>query len=142
MYEVIRPGARPQPYDRHVGRYGARLAALALFGLAWLGSGTARGALSLAGPFRLGSSASMEATAVGLRGPELGPPLWAVKASGGGSPLIHVSTRGLSMPDLYFLGLTWQHTRGSALVDWVKDVAAYLAEQIRAFRTSARRRAS
>lgn len=26
MYEMIRPGARPQPYDRHVGRYGARLA--------------------------------------------------------------------------------------------------------------------
>lgn len=46
------------------------------------------------------------------------------------------------MPDLYFLGLTWQHTRGSALVDWVKDDPAYLAEQIRAFRTSARRRAA
>ena len=24
---MIQPGARPQPYDRHVGRYGARLAA-------------------------------------------------------------------------------------------------------------------
>ena len=26
-------------------------------------------------------------------------------------------------PGLYFLGLTWQHTRGSALIGWVKDDA-------------------
>jgi putative flavoprotein involved in K+ transport len=31
---------------------------------------------------------------------------------------------------LYFLGLTWQHTRGSALIGWVKDDAEYLAQQI------------
>jgi putative flavoprotein involved in K+ transport len=35
---------------------------------------------------------------------------------------------------LYFLGLPWQHTRGSALLGWVKDDAEYLAEQIAAFR--------
>jgi putative flavoprotein involved in K+ transport len=34
---------------------------------------------------------------------------------------------------LYFLGLTWQHTRGSALVGWVKDDAAFVAEQVKAF---------
>lgn len=33
-------------------------------------------------------------------------------------------------PGLYFLGLPWQHTRGSALLGWVKDDAAYIADQI------------
>jgi putative flavoprotein involved in K+ transport len=33
-------------------------------------------------------------------------------------------------PGLYFLGLPWQHTRGSALLGWVKDDAAHLAERI------------
>ncbi|HEX4746706.1 MAG TPA: NAD(P)/FAD-dependent oxidoreductase [Gaiellaceae bacterium] len=35
-------------------------------------------------------------------------------------------------PGLYFLGLTWQHTRGSALLGWVKDDAEFIAEQIAA----------
>jgi hypothetical protein len=33
---------------------------------------------------------------------------------------------------LFFLGLTWQHTRGSALLGWVKDDAEFIAEQIAA----------
>jgi putative flavoprotein involved in K+ transport len=33
---------------------------------------------------------------------------------------------------LNFLGLTWQWTRGSALIGWVKDDAAFLAERIAA----------
>ena len=33
-------------------------------------------------------------------------------------------------PGLYFLGLTWQYTRGSALLGWVKDDAQYIADQI------------
>ncbi len=37
-------------------------------------------------------------------------------------------------PGLYFLGLTWQHTRGSALLGWVKDDAEYIAREIAAFR--------
>ena len=37
-------------------------------------------------------------------------------------------------PGLYFLGLTWQHTRGSALLGWVKDDAEFIAQQIDAFR--------
>jgi putative flavoprotein involved in K+ transport len=42
--------------------------------------------------------------------------------------------RGVTdVPGLYFLGLTWQHTRGSALIGWVEDDAEYLAEQIKAF---------
>jgi putative flavoprotein involved in K+ transport len=41
-------------------------------------------------------------------------------------------------PGLYFLGLTWQHTRGSALLGWVKDDAEYIADQISAFRPAAR----
>ena len=40
-------------------------------------------------------------------------------------------TRGVTAsPGLYFLGLPWQHTRGSALLGWVKDDAEYLAKQI------------
>jgi putative flavoprotein involved in K+ transport len=31
---------------------------------------------------------------------------------------------------VYFLGLTWQHTRGSALIGWVKDDAEFIADQI------------
>jgi putative flavoprotein involved in K+ transport len=35
-------------------------------------------------------------------------------------------------PGVYFLGLTWQHTRGSALLGWVKDDAEFLTGQIAA----------
>jgi putative flavoprotein involved in K+ transport len=42
--------------------------------------------------------------------------------------------RGVTdVPGLYFLGLSWQHTRGSALLGWVKDDAAFIADQIAAF---------
>jgi putative flavoprotein involved in K+ transport len=42
-----------------------------------------------------------------------------------------VHERGVTAsPGLYFLGLTWQHTRGSALIGWVKDDADYLAHRI------------
>ena len=41
-------------------------------------------------------------------------------------------------PGLYFLGLTWQHTRGSALIGWVKDDARHIAEQIAARQTAHR----
>jgi putative flavoprotein involved in K+ transport len=41
--------------------------------------------------------------------------------------------RGVTdVPGLYFLGLTWQWTRGSALIGWVKDDATFLAERIAA----------
>jgi putative flavoprotein involved in K+ transport len=40
-------------------------------------------------------------------------------------------TRGVTpSPGLYLLGLTWQHTRGSALLGWVAADAAFLAGQI------------
>lgn len=44
----------------------------------------------------------------------------------------HVShSRGLTnQPGLAFLGLPWQHTRGSALLGFVKDDAAFLAGQL------------
>jgi putative flavoprotein involved in K+ transport len=39
-----------------------------------------------------------------------------------------VHRRGVTdVPGLYFLGLSWQHTRGSALLGFVNDDAAYLA---------------
>ena len=40
-------------------------------------------------------------------------------------------------PGLFFLGLTWQHTRGSALIGWVKDDAEYIAERIAAYQAKA-----
>jgi putative flavoprotein involved in K+ transport len=46
-----------------------------------------------------------------------------------------VHERGVTAsPGLYFVGLTWQHTRGSALLGWVKDDATYIAEKVAAFR--------
>jgi putative flavoprotein involved in K+ transport len=45
--------------------------------------------------------------------------------------------RGVTdVPGLYFLGLTWQHTRGSALIGWVKDDAEFIAERIEAYERS------
>src|SRR4051794_4088678 len=42
-----------------------------------------------------------------------------------------VHRRGVTAaPGLYFLGMPWQHTRGSALLGWVKDDAQYIADQI------------
>jgi putative flavoprotein involved in K+ transport len=45
-------------------------------------------------------------------------------------------------PGLYFLGLTWQYTRGSALLGWVKDDAEFLAGRIDAHATTTRTRAT
>ena len=49
-----------------------------------------------------------------------------------------VHRRGVTeSPGLHFLGLSWQHTRGSALLGWVKDDAEYISQQIAASRPSA-----
>ena len=51
--------------------------------------------------------------------------------------------RGVTdVPGLYFLGLTWQHTRGSALLGWVKDDAEFIADQIAAHQDALNRDAS
>jgi putative flavoprotein involved in K+ transport len=48
-----------------------------------------------------------------------------------------VHRRGVTdSPGLYFLGLSWQHTRGSALLGWVRDDAEHIAQQIKSFRPS------
>jgi putative flavoprotein involved in K+ transport len=54
-----------------------------------------------------------------------------------------VHRRGVTQsPGLYFLGLSWQHTRGSALLGWVKDDAEHIAQRINTFRPAqAERRA-
>ena len=42
-----------------------------------------------------------------------------------------IHARGVTAaPGLYFLGMPWQHTRGSALLGWVKDDAQHIADQI------------
>jgi putative flavoprotein involved in K+ transport len=49
--------------------------------------------------------------------------------------LIH--ERGVTLsPGLYVLGLTWQHSRTSALLGWVANDSAYLAERIDAMSMS------
>jgi putative flavoprotein involved in K+ transport len=49
-----------------------------------------------------------------------------------------VHQRGVSeSPGLYFLGLSWLHTRGSALIGWVKDDAEYIAHKINTFQRTA-----
>ncbi len=48
-----------------------------------------------------------------------------------------IHERGVAAtPGLYFLGLPWQHTRGSALLGWVKDDAHYLAGHISTYQRS------
>ena len=50
--------------------------------------------------------------------------------------LIH--TRGITpSPGLYFIGLPWQHTRGSALLGWVKHDAAHIAQAVEARKSTA-----
>ena len=45
--------------------------------------------------------------------------------------------RGVTdVPGHYFLGLTWQYTRGSALIGWVKDDAEYIAQRIAEYQGS------
>jgi putative flavoprotein involved in K+ transport len=42
-----------------------------------------------------------------------------------------IHRRGVTdVPGLYFLGLSWQHTRGSALLGFVNEDAGYLADRI------------
>jgi putative flavoprotein involved in K+ transport len=42
-----------------------------------------------------------------------------------------VHRRGVTdVPGLYFLGLSWQHTRGSALLGFINDDAAWLADRV------------
>jgi putative flavoprotein involved in K+ transport len=39
--------------------------------------------------------------------------------------------RGVTeLPGLYFIGQDWQHTRGSALLGWVKEDAEFIADQV------------
>jgi putative flavoprotein involved in K+ transport len=46
-----------------------------------------------------------------------------------------IHRRGVTdAPGLYFLGLTWQFTRGSALLGWVKDDAEHIAREIATLR--------
>ena len=41
--------------------------------------------------------------------------------------------RGVTdVPGLYFLGITWQWTRGSALIGWVREDATFIAREIAA----------
>ena len=48
--------------------------------------------------------------------------------------------RGVTdVPGFCFLGLTWQHTRGSALIGWVKDDAQFIAERIAALQEATAR---
>jgi putative flavoprotein involved in K+ transport len=54
--------------------------------------------------------------------------------------LVHRKREVTEVPGFYFLGLTWQHTRGSALLGWVKDDAEFIATQIATFASAQRDR--
>ena len=82
------------------------------------------------GPFsdgaRLEPSTVIWATGFGLDHSWIHAPIF-----GADGHLVH--ERGVTAsPGLYFIGLPWQHTRGSALLGWVKDDAEYVARQISA----------
>jgi putative flavoprotein involved in K+ transport len=80
---------------------------------------------------RLTPSSVIWATGFGLDHSWIDAPVF--DADGG---LVH--ERGMTaVPGLSVLGLPWQHTRGSALLGWVGDDAAYLAERIGAGRSGA-----
>jgi putative flavoprotein involved in K+ transport len=75
---------------------------------------------------RLSPSSVVWATGFGLDHSWIDAPVF--DAAGG---LLH--ERGVTAsPGLYFLGLPWQHTRGSALLGWVKDDAEHIAHRISA----------
>jgi putative flavoprotein involved in K+ transport len=45
--------------------------------------------------------------------------------------------RGVTdVPGLFFLGLSWQYTRGSALIGFIKDDAQFIADQVAAYQES------
>jgi putative flavoprotein involved in K+ transport len=57
-----------------------------------------------------------------------------IPAAGAEGRLRH--RRGVTaVPALYFLGLSWQHTRGSALLGWVAEDAEHIAERVRELAT-------
>jgi putative flavoprotein involved in K+ transport len=73
---------------------------------------------------RLNPTAVVWATGFGLDHAWIDAPVFD-----GAGRLVH--DRGVTAsPGLYFLGLPWQHTRGSALLGWVKDDAEHLAHRI------------
>jgi len=73
---------------------------------------------------RLEPSTVIWATGFGLDHSWIHAPIF-----GADGHLVH--ERGVTAsPGLYFIGLPWQHTRGSALLGWVKDDAEYIAGQI------------
>jgi putative flavoprotein involved in K+ transport len=75
---------------------------------------------------RLEPSTVIWATGFGLDHSWIDEPVFDAKGD-----LVH--ERGVTAsPGLYFLGLPWQHTRGSALLGWVKDDAQHIARQIAA----------
>jgi putative flavoprotein involved in K+ transport len=75
---------------------------------------------------RLDPSAVVWATGFGLDHSWIDAPVFAPDGR-----LVHA--RGVTpVPGLYFLGLPWQHTRGSALLGWVGDDAEYLAGRVSA----------
>jgi putative flavoprotein involved in K+ transport len=73
---------------------------------------------------RLHPNTVVWATGFGLDHSWIDAPVFA-----GDGRLVH--DRGVTASSgLYFLGLPWQHTRGSALLGWVKDDAEYIADRI------------
>jgi putative flavoprotein involved in K+ transport len=96
-------------------------------------TGAADGEVMFDDGSRLGAATVIWATGFGLDHAWIDLPIFDAHGA-----VIH--RRGVTpSPGLYFLGLPWQHTRGSALLGWVKDDAAHVASAIAAAQQSARR---
>ena len=95
-------------------------------------TGAAGTTVSFADGETLGVRSVIWAAGFGLDHSWIDVPVFAADGS-----ILH--ERGVTAsPGLYFLGLPWMHTRGSALLGWVKDDAQHIAARI-AERASARR---
>ena len=81
---------------------------------------------------RLLDIAGLELAELEARLVEMGAPRYHAKQI-----FTWIHRRGVTdVPGLYFIGLTWQHTRGSALIGWVKDDAEYIAARIAEYQES------
>jgi putative flavoprotein involved in K+ transport len=77
-----------------------------------------------AGGGRLGVRTVIWATGFGLDHSWIDAPVFDARGA-----VVH--ERGVTAsPGLYFVGLPWLHTRGSALLGWVKDDAEHIARRI------------
>jgi NAD(P)-binding Rossmann-like domain len=109
----------------------SRWDSLTLFTPSTCPSGATPGWSSCAGPRAANSRSAPPTNATGPARSSWPPDRSRIHVPGVVADGRVVHRRGVTgVPGLYFLGLSWQHTRGSALLGFVKDDTAYLADRI------------